>query len=134
MVMTLLTYSSCTKNNDDPSPSCLNTAIENNSQYQNAESALFDVNDISIDGDCLTINYSASGCDGSTWQMQLYDSEDILESSPPQRNLRFVLFNNEACLAYITKDPPFDISNLQVEGGQVILNIVNNNSSITYSY
>lgn len=119
---------------DDPSPTCLNTAIINNFQYENAESAIFDINAISIDGDCLTINFSASGCDGNTWQLQVYDSGDIIETSPPQRNVRLVLFNNEACLAYITKDPPYDISSLQVEGGQVVLNIINNNSSITYNY
>lgn len=119
---------------DDPSPTCLNTAIVNNFQYENAQSSILDVSNISIDGDCLTIIYSATGCDGSTFQLQLYDSGEVLESDPPQRNVRFVLSNNEACLAFITKDMPYDISNLQVEGGQLVLNILNTNSSITYNY
>jgi len=82
----------------------------------------------------LKINFSSSGCNGDTWELKLIDSEDILESNPPQRNLRLSLKNEESCLAYITKELTFDISNLQVNGNKVQLNLTNSDKNILYKY
>lgn len=82
----------------------------------------------------MFINFSASGCDGETWTVQLIDSEAILESSPPQRHLKFMIENNESCEAYITKDQSFDVSNLKVDGNQVQLNITNAEQNTIYKY
>ena len=68
------------------------------------------------------------------WELKLIDSEDILESNPPQRNLRLSLKNEESCLAYITKELTFDISNLQVNGNKVQLNLTNSDKNILYKY
>ena len=62
------------------------------------------------------------------------DSEIILESIPPQRELRLSLKNEEACLAFITKEFTFDISSLRVDGNQVQLKIVNADETILYEY
>ena len=40
--------------------------------------------------------------------------------------------NEELCNAYITKEMTFDISNLQVDGDKVQLNITNCNENILY--
>ena len=82
----------------------------------------------------MKINFSSSGCNGDTWELKLIDSEDILESNPPQRNLRLSLKNEESCLAYITKELTFDISNLQVNGNKVQLNLTNSDKNILYKY
>ena len=88
----------------------------------------------SINDNCLKINFSSGGCNGDTWELKLIDSEDILESYPPQRNLRLSLKNEELCEAYITKELTFDISNLQVDGNKVQLNLTNSDKNILYEY
>ncbi|MDC1539543.1 hypothetical protein N8480_02595 [Flavobacteriaceae bacterium] len=82
----------------------------------------------------MKINFSSSGCNGDTWELKLIDSEDILESNPPQRNLRLSLKNEELCEAYITKELTFDISNLQVDGNKVQLNLTNSDKNILHEY
>ena len=126
--------SSCNDNDENNAPSCDATVIISNAQFNNANSNIFDVNDIEIIGDCLVANISASGCDGETWVVNLIDSENILESSPPQRLIRLTLINQEACLAFITREVSFDITDLQVDGDQVQLNLVNTNDSVLYTY
>lgn len=108
--------------------------IESAEQYVNAAADQLEINSLSISDNCLKINFSSGGCSGDTWQLKLIDSEDILESIPPQRNLRLSLKNEELCEAFITKDLTFDISNLQVDGNQVQLNITNSDESIVYEY
>ncbi|SIO08375.1 hypothetical protein [Algoriphagus halophilus] len=48
------------------------------------------INSLDLKGDFLTINISAGGCNGESWEIRLIDSGEVLESDPPQRNL--VLF------------------------------------------
>jgi hypothetical protein len=57
-----------------------------------------------------------------------------MESFPPKRNLRLSLKNDEDCQAYFVKEIAFDISELQTDGNQVILNITNGDDEILYSY
>jgi len=89
-----------------------------------------------VNGDCLNISISASGCSGETWVLELIDSEGVMESLPPQRNLKLILTNSEACLAVFTKTQSFDLTQLRVEEdeNEVILNIEGFPESITYSY
>ncbi len=113
---------------------CDSDTIISSSQYNNAVSDIFDVDEFQVSGDCLEVSIGASGCDGETWILELIDSGSILESNPPQRNLRLVLSNNEACLAFITRVFSFDLQDLQAEGNTLILNITNINNSVTYTY
>lgn len=118
----------------EPQCSDVNVIVDN-TEYQNAESDFYSFIGVGIDGDCLVVSFTASGCSGDTWELKLVDSEAIMESFPPQRSLRFVLVNNEACLAVFTQQREFDIRNLRVEGtDEVILNIDNFEGPITYSY
>lgn len=102
--------------------------------YETAPNELLNIESIEIEEDCLNITYSSSGCDGSTWVVRLIDSEAIAESLPPQRFLKLSLLNQEECAAYITKSRTFDISNLQVEGNQVLLNFISFEDSVLYEY
>lgn len=131
----ILMGTSCDSNDDNSSSSCDETVVISSTQYDNSESAIFDINSISIENNCLVISHSASGCDGESWVIRLIDSGAVMESMPAQRNVRFVFTNIEACLAYITVETSFDLEPLQIEGmSEVILNIANNNESIIYSY
>jgi hypothetical protein len=117
--------------------SCDQEVFINNDAYNNNSSANFTINSVEIEDNCLIINFGASGCDGSSWQEKLIDSEEILESIPVQRNLIFSLENSEICLAYFTKEVSFDISSLQISSeSSMVLNIENgiNNFNALYEY
>lgn len=123
--------------NEDVVPNPHNCQFEtfiSAAQFDTAPSDNLVVNTLEINEGCLKINFSSGGCSGGSWELKLIDSGAILESYPPQRNVRLSLKNNESCLAYINKEVTFDISNLQVDGNKVLLNITNANKSILYEY
>lgn len=82
----------------------------------------------------MVIKFTASGCSGDSWEVRLIDSEEVLESLPPQRNLRLSLKNQEDCHAMITKTMSFNLANLKVKGNQVLLNIIHTNDPVLYEY
>lgn len=129
-----ITILSCSNDDNGNSNSCDLETIISAEQYENAPSVQLNINSLEINGNCLKINFSSSGCSGDTWELKLIDSEVVLKSNPPQRNLRLSLKNQEACEAYITKELTFDISNLQVDGKKVQLNLTNSNDNILYEY
>jgi len=92
------------------------------------------IQEVALAGDCLNIRFSASGCDGNSWQVKLIDSSVILDSDPAQRSIRLSLRNNELCQAIITREVSFDVSNLRDSGNQVWLNLGEWNESILYTY
>lgn len=114
--------------------SCDLESVISNEKYENTPSDQLTINSLAINDNCLQINFSSSGCDGDTWELELVVSEWILFSIPPQRNLRLSLQNEELCQAVITKELTLDISNLQVNGNEVRLNITNSDESIMYKY
>lgn len=137
LFISLLLFTSCEESNsveeeDNSSSNCNSEVLVSASEYASSESDDFTINSIEINGDCVEVNYSASGCDGSTWKTRFIDSEQILESFPIQRNLVFELTDNEECEAFITKTVSFDVSELKVEDEEVILNITNTQSSVRY--
>ncbi|SHI42972.1 hypothetical protein SAMN04487911_10244 [Arenibacter nanhaiticus] len=135
LTIIVLTNLSCSNNDDHGKQNnCDFEVMISAKHYVNAPSGRLTINSLEIIDHCLQINFSSGGCSGDTWELKLIDSEDILESFPPQRNLRLSLKNEELCEAYITKELTFDISNLQVEGNKVQLNITNSDQSIIYEY
>jgi len=112
----------------------LNTIVSSLA-YQNSTSDPVAISFNAITEDCLALDYTASGCDGSSWEVELVASEDILEANPPQRNLKFILNNQELCTAVIQKEMTFDITNLQVaNNNSVLLNIDEITEPILYEY
>ena len=135
MILGIILITSCNKDDDsDNSITCDFTTLISSEEYLNASSDQLTINSLKITENCLKINFGSSGCSGDTWELKFIDSEDILESIPPQRNLRLSLKNEEECEAFITKELSFDISNLQVGGNQVQLNITNSDDEILYEY
>ena len=133
--LSILIFWCCSKDNENPKPvGCGFEVAIDAQEYANAPSDQLTVNGLEINNNCLKVNFSSGGCSGETWALKLIDSGAILESSPPQRNLRLSLKNEELCKAYITKELTFDISNLQVDGNIVQLNLTNSDLSILYKY
>lgn len=127
---------SCSSDDDDGNQNnCDFETIISAEQYENAPSDQLNVNSLEINGNCLKINFSASGCDGNSWIVKLIDSEQIMESNPIQRNLRLSFENNEECTAVPNKTLTFDISELQIQDdNRVYLNITNSDDQILYEY
>ena len=124
---------SCSNDDDNGSQNnCDFETIISAEQYQNAPNDQIEINSLDINDNCLKINFSSSGCDGNNWELKLIDSGDIMESNPPQRNLRLSLKNEESCEAYITKELTFDITNLKIDGNKVQLNILSSEENILY--
>ena len=118
-----------------PPTNCEVFAIADNNEYDDAVSAFFTIISAEVEGDCLNIEISASGCSGETWILQMFSAEDVMESLPVQRNIRAVLINDEACLAVFGRTFSFDLRNLQVEGeDQVLFNLQDYSEPILYSY
>lgn len=114
--------------------SCDQYTIISEREFENAPMDQVSISEMEINGNCLNIEFTSSGCDGSTWKVELIDSEAIAESNPPQRRLILSLENQEPCDAVISKTMSFDIESLQVAGPSVWLVIINTDSRILYEY
>ena len=137
LILTLIGITTLSCSNDDDNGNSNNCDFEtliSAKQYTSAPSDELTINSLEIDDNCLKINFRSGGCNGDTWELKLIDSGDILESLPLQRNLRLSSKNEELCKALITKELTFDISNLQVDGNPVQLNIANSDDNILYEY
>ncbi len=135
MIIIGLVLVQCDDDEGNSTNSCPDQVIISQNDYETAPADLLTILSMDIDGDCLTINFAASGCDGNSWELKLIDSEAIMESLPAQRNVRLSLKNTELCAAVITEEISFDISGLQLnENDSVILHITNSEDSILYEY
>lgn len=130
-----LTQTSCSREAEPKLPEgCYLKVTINNGQFKNGPSDALTIQDAKITGDCLNIRFGASGCDGKSWEVKLYDSGEVLYSDPPQRNIRLSLRNKEMCEAYLTREISFDVSALQVNGNKLLLNLVNSGIRLEYTY
>lgn len=129
-----ISFISCEKDDDNNSIDYDQEVIISAVLYNSAPSDFLTINNVILTDDYLKINFSSSGCSGESWDVKLIDADVILESYPPQRNLRLSLENKELCEAYITKEITFDISKLQIDENQVLLNIKNFESQVLYKY
>ena len=112
---------------------CDHNVIVSPTEYENVPGSFFNTQIIGISGNCLTIRFVGSGCDGSSWVMKLVDSGSIAESNPCQRWLKCFLESTELCEALITKEASFNIEDLQISGdNKVLLRI--NGEDILYEY
>ncbi|MEM9023610.1 MAG: hypothetical protein AAGB22_07700 [Bacteroidota bacterium] len=115
-------------------PLCAKTALLSNDAFVNAPADQVTLNSVAVDGNCLLVNFSASGCSGDSWEVNLIGSLTVRDSDPPQRSVRFSLGNSELCQAFITQEISFDLTPLRAEGNGVYLNIVNSGESVLYEY
>ncbi|PKV51185.1 hypothetical protein ATE84_3258 [Aquimarina sp. MAR_2010_214] len=128
-------FLACSSDDDNNNiSSCDQLTVISSKQYVDEPNHNLTINSLKINENCLKISFSSSGCSGDSWEVKLIDSEEILESNPPKRNLRLSLKNEELCDAYITKEISFDILGLKVDGNRVSLNIKNSDDQILYEY
>ncbi|WP_323788295.1 hypothetical protein [Psychroserpens sp.] len=131
----LLMNTQCDEDDDFQVSNCGQPVIIDNAYFESAVSSEYTLVDFNLNGDCLTIEVSSSGCDGETWSMVVVDSGNIAESSPEQRYLKFVFTNDEACLAVFNQSREFNLTGLRIDGSnEVVLNIEGLPEVINYMY
>ena len=113
---------------------CDEVAIVDQDLYDNVPSSHLVIEEMEIVDDCLWVKFSASGCSGDSWKLRLIGSEQVKYSEPPQRDVRFVLENNELCEAYFTKEMTFDISALKSNGEAMLLNVIDSDQRLLYNH
>jgi hypothetical protein len=131
----LICFSLASCDDTSSSMSCDKEVIVSSDEYNTSPDDQVTINTVELNGDCLAINFSSSGSSGNSWELELIAPETFLLSSPPQKNLRLSLKNEELCQAYITKELTFDISEAQGSGSDILwLNIMNYDDQIPYEY
>ncbi len=131
----LINLGSCDKNKDsDLSIVCDKKVRISSQEFTDAPADPLTIVSAEITGDYLKIHFASGGCDGSKWELKLIDSGAVMYSDPPKRNIRLSLKNPEMCEAYIGKSCAFDISELQVPGNKILLNLTNSGTQILYEY
>ena len=134
LIMCFIILGCCEDKGDGTSIHCDKQVIVDSYLYQEAPDDYLMITKAGIVEDCLVIEFSSSGCDGSTWKVNLIDAEAIAESFPPQRTIRLSLHNEELCDAVFKKEISFDITPLRVGGDQVILNLQGWDEQLIYKY
>ena len=131
--MLLFILSSCTDKNQ-PSPECGDYVFIGQNFYNNGPEDPFMLEDVSLEGDCLTLKVQyGGGCGGA--EFTLVDKNDIVKTFPVTRYIRLALKDQDNCEALITEDRIYDLSPLQIEGEtQINLILQNWEGEIIYSY
>ncbi|RLD49664.1 MAG: hypothetical protein DRJ05_20635, partial [Bacteroidetes bacterium] len=78
-ILVCLSFTSCEK--EDHLTNCGDQIVISADEYITAPNDQLTINNLELNGDCLTINFSSSGCSGDTWKLELIDASIILESN-----------------------------------------------------
>ena len=135
LLSSILLLSGCEKYNTETIVcgfECDQKVVVSETQYKNAPNDYLHIYEVEIQGDCLYIKFGSSGCSGDTWNVKLVASEMEYLSIPPQRDVRLSLENNELCEAYFTREMSFDISDLKPKENEIIINIIDADTSVLY--
>lgn len=100
----LLLLLGCNSDDDNGSnDECGDQMIFDEELFNQESPSSFSIQNAEIDGDCLMVTLSASGCDGSSWEADLVSDGLETTSVPPSRSIRVDFTNIEACTAVITR-------------------------------
>lgn len=113
---------------------CGEAALLDSNLFNLTETDNYTIKNASIRGDCLDIEIAASGCDGSTWEVALVDSEAVDKSNPPQRHIKISLKNKELCEAVISKRVSFSLIPLRTNSSKVIFHLADWQNTLEYEY
>ena len=115
--------------------SCNKMAIVDTNRFNQTPTTNYTITNVVLNGDCLKVTISSSGCDPNNWDMNFIASENVMESFPVQRSAKVQLVNDEACLAVFQKTMSFDLIPLRVQGqNQVQIHLQGWSTSIMYQY
>jgi len=120
----------------NPNPTnCNKVSVIDETKYRQTNTNNYTITNVVLNGGCLEITVSSSGCDPNNWNMNFIASENVVETLPIQWDVKVELINNEACQAVFQKTVSFDLTPLKDAGqNQVQINIQGWNTSIMYQY
>ncbi|WP_281752743.1 hypothetical protein [Neptunitalea chrysea] len=131
----LLSCSEDDANTGNVNPCSENSVLVSPTDYSATPSYQSSVVSAIIDGDCLTVMVSSSGCDGSTWEASFFAANPQTSNGQVTYDSRVDIINLEICLALPSVEFVFDLTNLQVAGSNsVTLSIDGLNSDLLYTY
>ena len=138
MFLTGIFFVSCRHLDDAPVPvipNCDKNAVVDEIKYDETSIDNYGIDNVVLNGNCLEITITSSGCNPNNWDMNLFVVPSIATVYPPLFNAKVELINNELCLAVFQKTVSFDLTPLQRSGtNQIQLDIVGWNTSIIYQY
>lgn len=137
-IMLLLVFSintSCNSDGNDPiSEVCDFLGVVDDNQFNTVNSESYVIQNVEVTGDCLQVELSSGGCDGSSWEVRLFGSTGVDDSLPQQRGIGIRLNNNELCEAFITKTYSFELTPFRDSGDSMILVLQDWDGQILYEY
>lgn len=119
-----------------PNPTnCNEFSIIDETKYNQTNTNNYTITNVVLNGDCLEITVSSSGCNPNNWDMNFVASEVVVETLPNIWYTKVELINNEACQAVFQKTVSFDLTPFKITGqNQVQIRIQGWNTSIMYQY
>ncbi len=137
LCLVLVLFSSCSKDDDTTNlTNCesISSVISEN-DFNDIETTNYSIISVNLNGDCLEVTLSSSGCDATPWGMELFSTNAFYNAYPLQRAVKVKLTNNQVCLAVFQKTKNFDLTPFRIEGqNSISLNIVGWNEQILYEY
>jgi len=136
----ILQFSCSDESEEQISAFCDNLVIIDNNMFQNRSDDdgtgrnSFEIINVEIENDCLSLTIKSGGCNNGTWQVDLVDADRISETGIPQRDLKVFLDNNELCNAITAMTISFELTPLRTDDKIIMLNLEKWNSQIEYSY
>lgn len=125
----------CDDDDDSGAQTCNRTAILDPERFVSAPSQTVTINRAEIEGDCLEISFSASGCNGDTFVLNLIGAPSDAAVFPPLVQIRLDLESSELCEALITRELSFDLSVFQQPNtNSLSLRLENNQQNLLYRY
>lgn len=138
MLLTGIFFTSCRFFDDATIPiisNCDENAIEDATRFSQISTANYHIDNVVLNGDCLEVTISSSGCHPDNWEMNLVGAKSLAAVSPPDVGIKVELINNDACLAVFQKTISFDITPLQFTGQRQVRLVIDGwNSPILYQY
>lgn len=118
---------------DSVNPLCSEKVLIDPLRFDTASNNQLSVLNLGIKDNCMELEYGASGCDGSSWQLTLLDTGSLSLNNPPTRKLKFDFYNEELCLAYFVKKISFDLCPLKHPGVDSLILMIGD-TTLIYRY
>lgn len=114
---------------------CNEKAVLDNVAFPQVNTTNYGVTNVVLNGDCLEITVSSSGCNPDNWDMNLIGVASTTNIYPPLFHAKIELVNNEACQAVFQKTVSFDLTPFQMAGQNTVQIALDGwNTNIMYQY
>lgn len=114
---------------------CNEKAVLDHVAFPQVNTNNYGITDVVLNGDCLEITVSSSGCNPNNWDMNLIGVASTTNIYPPLFHAKVELINNEACQAVFQKTVSFDLTPFQMAGQNTVqIDIDGWNNNIMYQY